>query len=260
MKRNRYIAKSALFFLAAFSLSGVLLGIQILAHVPGYGQLPMYGPTLAAFIFLWVEKRGIAEFLKTRFAFTVNLPVLLILGIPVAVNGGISHWTQHYWGVANVLDLSSNTSETLLYLLLMFPAVIGEEIGWRGYLLPKLQERFSPFVSSLILGVIWGLWHTPTKLVSATFFAFWFVQLMGFNFVFTLVYNRTKPSIWSAILLHYVLNITGYLFLQNVVESMTVMGVGYLAVGLLVVALNWKMFSAKPLPSPQGEPGESGLG
>jgi membrane protease YdiL (CAAX protease family) len=37
----------------------------------------------------------------------------------------------------------------------------GEEIGWRGYLLPKLMEMYSPRVSIVISGIIWGLWHAP---------------------------------------------------------------------------------------------------
>lgn len=38
---------------------------------------------------------------------------------------------------------------------------LGEELGWRGYLLPKLMKRFSPRMAVLITGVIWGVWHAP---------------------------------------------------------------------------------------------------
>lgn len=257
MKTSNPIVRSLLFFIAAFSLSGVLMGIQVLAHVPGYGQLPMYGPTLATLLFLLCQKRDLAGFLKSRFAFRVNLPVVLILAVPIAVNGLISYWTHRSWGLANVVDLSANRSETLLYMALMFPAVIGEEIGWRGYLLPELQERLTPLASSLVLGVVWGLWHTPTKLVSPSFFLFWFVQLLGFNFVFTLAYNRARPSIWSAILLHYVLNVSGYLLLQQPVDTVTAAAAGYSCVGLLAVALNWKEFSTLQGPGQPLDPSGS---
>jgi membrane protease YdiL (CAAX protease family) len=49
----------------------------------------------------------------------------------------------------------------LLAPFINFIPCLGEELGWRGYLLPKLLERSSPRVAVLITGVIWGLWHAP---------------------------------------------------------------------------------------------------
>ncbi len=53
-----------------------------------------------------------------------------------------------------------------LYLILVvlspFQGPIGEEFGWRGYALPKLQNKYSPLTASLVIGVIWGVWHIPT--------------------------------------------------------------------------------------------------
>jgi membrane protease YdiL (CAAX protease family) len=43
-------------------------------------------------------------------------------------------------------------------------AALGEEIGWRGFLQPALQERRSPFVSTLFVGLVWGYWHVPVNL------------------------------------------------------------------------------------------------
>lgn len=48
-----------------------------------------------------------------------------------------------------------------VFLLVFFFSVLGEEIGWRGFALPWLQARFDALVSSLILGLIWALWHLP---------------------------------------------------------------------------------------------------
>ena len=51
---------------------------------------------------------------------------------------------------------------------MLFVLVVGEELGWRGYALPLLLEKRSAVTASLILGVLWGLWHLPTFLVPGT--------------------------------------------------------------------------------------------
>ena len=49
----------------------------------------------------------------------------------------------------------------LISLLLGWIVVTGEEIGWRGYLLPRLRAQHSDLAASLIVGLVWGLWHLP---------------------------------------------------------------------------------------------------
>jgi membrane protease YdiL (CAAX protease family) len=69
-----------------------------------------------------------------------------------------------------------------------------EEPGWRGFALPRLQETHSPVRATLILGVVWGLWHLPLYGVG-------FVGPMLFVFFYTWLYNRTG-SVLLCILLH----------------------------------------------------------
>jgi membrane protease YdiL (CAAX protease family) len=69
-----------------------------------------------------------------------------------------------------------------------------EEPGWRGFALPRLQARHSPVKATLILGVIWGLWHLPLYGIAA-------VGPIAFVFFYTWLYNRTG-SVLLCILLH----------------------------------------------------------
>jgi membrane protease YdiL (CAAX protease family) len=50
--------------------------------------------------------------------------------------------------------------------ILLDPGPWGEETGWRGFALPRMLTRFSPLTAALLLGLIWGVWHTPAFFVS----------------------------------------------------------------------------------------------
>jgi membrane protease YdiL (CAAX protease family) len=83
-----------------------------------------------------------------------------------------------------------------------------EELGWRGYALPKLQGRYkcNATVSSLIVGVFWGFWHLPLFFIPGApqygyFFPAYLMGTVGLAFILTWVYNNTH-SIFVVILLH----------------------------------------------------------
>jgi membrane protease YdiL (CAAX protease family) len=85
---------------------------------------------------------------------------------------------------------------------------VGEEPGWRGYLLPALQERCSPLLASIVVWFFWALWHLPLDLngyVGNTFAAYLdnrFFRLLRLTVIATWLYNRSRGSILPTALFH----------------------------------------------------------
>jgi len=94
-----------------------------------------------------------------------------------------------------------------VFLLVFFFSVLGEEIGWRGFTLPFLQERFNAMQSSVILGFIWALWHLPLWWIPGDFHQqlplIWFIiQTMTITILYTWIFNATDGSLLIILLLH----------------------------------------------------------
>ncbi len=92
---------------------------------------------------------------------------------------------------------------------------LGEEPGWRGFALPRMQPRYGPLGGTLLLGVLWACWHLPQFLTPAqgggpgTSFATFFTNfpmfvllVIAMAIIFTWVFNHTAGSLFIAILLH----------------------------------------------------------
>jgi len=95
----------------------------------------------------------------------------------------------------------------IVFLYIFVFSALGEEIGWRGFALPLLQTRFSPFSASLILGLIWSLWHLPLFWMSGNFhqelpLSWFLLQIFGSTFLYTWMYNHTRSSLLIMLLFH----------------------------------------------------------
>jgi hypothetical protein len=100
------------------------------------------------------------------------------------------------------------------YLLFMiFPGTaMGEELGWRGFALPRLQAGRSALTASLILGALWGGWHFPLYVTGIdvrplSLFAPWVLLAMASAVIYTWAYNNARGSLLIAVLLHAISNL-----------------------------------------------------
>lgn len=137
-----------------------------------------------------------------------------------------------------------------LLVVKLISGPMGEELGWRAYGLNEYQKTFSPLVSSLIIGTIWGFWHLPLWLLAgysggtlALYVASFLVAIISTSVLITFFYNRSG-NILVAVWVHFLFN-----FLLSAVKVDTVPLLAYTSITYLVVALLVVAFGRKTMMS-----------
>jgi uncharacterized protein len=101
----------------------------------------------------------------------------------------------------------------LTMTLQLFTGAMGEELGWRGFLLPRLQSKFSPRVAAIIMGITWALWHLPSfyfpgmaqqQMPMAAFL----LMVAAFGIFLALLFNRTNGHVLSTMMAHFSFNMS----------------------------------------------------
>lgn len=193
------------------------------------------GPALAAF---WVTgvlegRAGMARLLRRTFQVRAGLQ-----WYAVALFIFLAIWLAAYsflYAGAPIRNLIANPSLLLSAFLpsvimgLIIPS-IGEEPGWRGFALPRLQAAYGPVVATLILGTLHGVWHLPalfTPLLGPFtvegFITFLLTAAAG-TFIYTWVFNNTHGSVWMAMVLHASSNAASQLVSSLIPEDVPLTG------------------------------------
>src|SRR5829696_7723832 len=219
------------FFVMAYAFSWIVWSPWLLSE-EGVGLLPyqlsgvtkallsaaaiLLGPTLSGFIMTGITegREGIRRLLRRIVLWRVGLRWYLfaLIGIPLVMVLGTLILPG---GLASLLGLGPGYVLTYLgtyVLVVILGGPLFEEPGWRGFALPRLQPLYGPLVGTIILGLLWGLWHLPEFLVPSwaessggnSFLAIvkFVVIAITFAIVTTWVFNNTKGSVFMAILVH----------------------------------------------------------
>jgi membrane protease YdiL (CAAX protease family) len=197
--------------------------------------LGVIGPAVTgiAFSYLTRDRQGRRDYWKRVVDFKripVRWVLVILLFAPVvnvlaALLDVISGGGGTTWGEAALNLLSSPLS---IIPSIIFSTLIPflEELGWRGYVLDRLQDKWSALVSSLVLGVIWSLWHLPLFFVPGSYQAglgvgtlsFWsfMIGIVPLSLLFTWIFNNTRRSTLAVILFHAMVNFSGELIALSV--------------------------------------------
>jgi membrane protease YdiL (CAAX protease family) len=211
------------FFLLVFALSipfwlvGALTNFQFLPAIP-VSALALLCAVGAASILVHHQNGlvGVEELLKRSFDFkrvkakVWYLPTILLMPCIMV----LSYVAMRLMGVQlPALQLSLLTTLTLFALF--FIAAIAEELGWMGYAIDPLQERFGALRGALILGVVWAVWHFIPLLEahrSLEFIGWWSLGTVTSRVIMVWLYNNTGRSVFVAVLFHTMINLSYFMF------------------------------------------------
>jgi CAAX protease family protein len=214
------------FFGLVFALSipfwgvGALSARQLLPALP-ISAIAFICPLAAAAILVYRENgpAGVAALLKRSFDFgrigtkTWLLPLLFLQPGIMALSFAAIRLS------GTPIPLPQFTLwQALALLLVFFLAGLGEELGWSGYAIDPLQERFGALRASLLIGIVWAAWHFIPLLQagrSPVFIAWWSLGTLAARVIIAWLYNNTGRSVFVAAVYHAMINLTWQLFPVN---------------------------------------------
>jgi uncharacterized protein len=213
------------------------------ADVGVLGPLSTWMPAVAAVICAaWLRGRaGLADLgrrlVRWRVGWVWYVVIILAPLLFSLAAAGVAVLLGQSWATVQPIVLTMSVPAILItFVLLVLTDGLGEEVGWRGYALPRLLERHGPIAASLILGVIWWVWHLPLVWTSGAALEgdpVWLLlaDLLAKSLLFTWVFLRTSGSVLVAIMLHASTN----LFAVSPVPASD----GDLTLSLVALALKW---------------------
>ncbi len=155
--------------------------------------------------------------LPARWWLVIFLFVPVLMAVAVLLDAASS-------GNAALELIRQRVTPFLLTPSIILPSALGvlingpfpEELGWRGYALDQLQARWSASVSSLILGVIWAIWHLPLFFMKGmvhaaqgpAWFVLFVVGVIALAVILTWIFNNTRRSTLGAIVFHFMANVS----------------------------------------------------
>lgn len=225
------------YFIIAYAITWILV-LPIITHTVSVNWhfLGALGPAISAFVVLFLIKGNVGisslkdKIIKHRVGFRWILvalsPIfLLLVSLPIGyfLSGS---WFNFKQFIAD--NLFSQTS-TFLWILPLISYGIFEEIGWRGFALPRLQKKFNALTATFILSIFWFLWHFPMFFYRFDFsigmVIGFYLGLLSGSILFTFIFNSTKGSVLMTIIWHVLWNFVATLditFLSAIMSTIMI--------------------------------------
>ena len=217
--------------------------------------LVVYGPALAALLLARVADPGgpallLRRLLPSRTDLWVAAGVLFVSGIAAAIAlraAGVSSAEMARTVVAHPGLLAAH------FALQLGVVAVGEELGWRGWLLPQLAARTSRLRAALGTGAIWGVWHAPLLFSGLATASMFLLFVVGLSVLFTWLWSYARSGLFTVVVAHACVNAPLFFWEQvsagaggsdeRLRRAWLVLQVMYTAAALVLVLARWTWWS-----------------
>jgi len=229
------------------------------------------GPSLmgVTMVLLTLDREGRRDYWRRCFSFRQITPIWWLLiflmfpviyGLSIAVDVALGGSIPEMAMLRSLI--ASPTAIPMTAFISFLSGPWAEEFGWRGYALDRTLKPFGVIPGTILLGLVWGVWHLPLFFMPATahaqmgfgFDGFWtfILRSAGLALLMTWVYLKTSRSILSAIFMHFTSNFTGQLLMTLSHRFEVVNMILMFAIGLVVCA---RVSVLPQMPAPRMAPG-----
>jgi membrane protease YdiL (CAAX protease family) len=233
----------ALFYILALILCIIFGGIQLkVLKIDFYTiSLPQFAPAIAALVMLALFRK---ENVRLTIALTgaQTLRYIGAIGIPLFVSGVLFLSYSQFVGSVNIEPISGIPLLILLGGNLV--GAFGEELGWRGYLQRIVEERANVLIASVVIGVLWGLWHILYYQYGPLYLLFFVISTLAESVVIGWLLRGTDYNVVIAGIFHFAINASFYPVREARADLrlMMLFGLVWFAVAVIIVVIRRKDF------------------
>ena len=152
------------FSLIVISLSSLICFVSYRLNDENISILAVFTPSIVALFltFFTRGKQGVYELFVKQTIRKTGLKWLLLSLVGIPAIAALAVLTSLSFDISR---FGLRTTQLMPQIIVIILIAVGEEYGWRGYLLPRLIRKYSVINSSILLGLIWGFWHFPAYLI-----------------------------------------------------------------------------------------------
>ena len=207
--------------------------------------LMTFCPLLAATILVYKQRemQGVKELLKLSFDFKKiknkkwYIPIVFVMPVIVV----LSYWYMKMTG-AMLPEPQTPLLFAFIYFFIFLIAAIGEEVGWSGYAIDPMQNKWGALKASIILGLVWAIWHIiPYSQAHHT--PIWIVwqciSTVFLRVIIVWIYNNTVKSVFATILFHAMINVSTFMFPNYGSHYNPFVGAIFIILTVVIVVFFW---------------------